>query len=90
MYALIQTGADGVKGLKSEAQGSLWRSDDGGATWSNVSWDRRLIGRAGYYIRIRVSPDDPESPADCQQHAVALARRRQDLGQRRRRLRRLP
>ncbi len=60
MYALIQTGADGVKGLKSEAQGSLWRSDDGGATWSNASWDRRLIGRAGYYIRIRVSPDDPD------------------------------
>jgi len=59
MYALIQTGADGVKGLKSEAQGSLWRSDDGGTTWANVSWDRRLIGRAGYYIRIRVSPDDP-------------------------------
>jgi photosystem II stability/assembly factor-like uncharacterized protein len=60
MYALIQTGADGVKGLKSEAQGSLWRSDDGGRTWRNVSWDRRLIGRAGYYIRIRVAPDDPD------------------------------
>ncbi len=90
MYALIQTGADGVKGLKpSEAQGSLWRSDDGGKTWSNVSWDRRLIGRAGYYIRIRVSPDDPEPSAHRQQHAVALARRRQDLEQRRRRLRRL-
>ena len=26
----------------------------------NVSWDRRLIGRAGYYIRIRVSPDNPD------------------------------
>ncbi|MGH7472043.1 MAG: WD40/YVTN/BNR-like repeat-containing protein, partial [Longimicrobiales bacterium] len=60
MYALIQTGSDGVKGLKSEAQGSVWRSDDGGRSWSNVSWDRRLIGRAGYYIRIRVSPDDPD------------------------------
>ncbi|MBM3750315.1 MAG: hypothetical protein FJW21_03915 [Acidimicrobiia bacterium] len=60
MYALIQTGADGVKGLKSEAQGSLWRSDDGGRVWQNVSWDRRLIGRAGYYIRIRVSPNDPD------------------------------
>jgi photosystem II stability/assembly factor-like uncharacterized protein len=59
MYALIQTGADGVRGLSSQAQGSLWRSDDGGKSWSNVSWDRRLIGRAGYYIRIRVSPDDP-------------------------------
>ncbi len=59
MYALIQTGKDGVKGLPSEAQGSVWRSDDGGRAWQNVSWDRRLIGRAGYYIRIRVSPDDP-------------------------------
>jgi photosystem II stability/assembly factor-like uncharacterized protein len=60
MYALIQTGSDGVKGQPSKAQGSLWRSDDGGKTWSNVSWDRRLIGRAGYYIRVRVSPDDPD------------------------------
>ena len=65
MYALIQTGADGVQPwgattrLKSEAQGSVWRSDDGGKTWKDMSWDRRLIGRAGYYIRIRVSPDDP-------------------------------
>src|SRR3954462_3122132 len=65
MYALIQTGADGVQPwgattrIKSEAQGSVWRSDDGGSTWKNVSWDRRLIGRAGYYIRIRVAPDDP-------------------------------
>jgi len=59
MYALIQTGSDGVKGQPSKAQGSLWRSDDGGKTWSSASWDRRLIGRAGYYIRVRVSPDDP-------------------------------
>jgi photosystem II stability/assembly factor-like uncharacterized protein len=66
MYALIQTGADGVQTwgstsrTKSEAQGSVWRSDDGGKTWKNASWDRRLIGRAGYYIRIRVSPDNPD------------------------------
>ncbi len=60
MYALVQTGKDGVKGMPSEAQGSLWRSDDGGDTWNNVSWDRRLIGRAGYYIRVRVAPDDPD------------------------------
>lgn len=60
MYALVQTGRDGVKGLPSRAQGSLWRSDDGGESWFNVSWDRRLIGRAGYYIRVRVAPDDPD------------------------------
>ena len=46
VYALIQTAN----------QGSLWRSDDGGATWRVASWDRRLIGRAGYYIRIQVNP----------------------------------
>ena len=46
MYALIQTAN----------QGSLWRSDDGGTAWRVVSWDRTLIGRAGYYIRIDVNP----------------------------------
>ncbi len=50
VYALIQTAA----------QGSVWRSDDGGRSWSVVSWDRRLIGRAGYYIRIAVNAEDPD------------------------------
>ncbi len=45
VYALIQTAA----------QGSVWRSDDGGRRWQVVSWDRTLIGRAGYYIRIAVN-----------------------------------
>jgi hypothetical protein len=48
VFALIQT-AD---------QGSLWRSDDGGEAWKVVSWDRRLIGRAGYYIRVEVNPQN--------------------------------
>ena len=46
VYALIQT-AD---------QGSLWRSEDAGAAWKVVSWDRSLIGRAGYYIKLMVNP----------------------------------
>jgi len=46
IYALIQT-AD---------QGSIWRSDDGGENWTNGSWQRALIGRAGYYIDIKVNP----------------------------------
>jgi photosystem II stability/assembly factor-like uncharacterized protein len=50
MYALIQT-AD---------QGSVWRSDDAGTTWRVVSWDRSLIGRAGYYIRMVVNPQNPD------------------------------
>jgi hypothetical protein len=50
VYALIQTAN----------QGSLWRSDDGGNTFAVVSWDRGLIGRAGYYIRIAVNPQNPD------------------------------
>lgn len=46
VYALIQT----------KDQGSVWRSADAGATWKVTSWDRSLIGRAGYYIRIDVNP----------------------------------
>jgi photosystem II stability/assembly factor-like uncharacterized protein len=46
VYALIQT-AD---------QGSVWRSDDGGTSWRVVNWQRGLIGRAGYYIHLAVSP----------------------------------
>jgi photosystem II stability/assembly factor-like uncharacterized protein len=48
VYALIQT----------PNQGSLWRSDDGGTSWKVASWDRTLIGRAGYYIRLGVSTKD--------------------------------
>ncbi len=46
VYALIQT----------KDQGSLWRSDDAGENFRVVSWDRALIGRAGYYIHLAVSP----------------------------------
>ena len=45
VYALIQT----------KDQGSVWRSDDGGHTWHVVSWNRLLIGRAGYYIHLVVN-----------------------------------
>jgi hypothetical protein len=50
MYALIQT----------SSQGSVWRSDDAGATWNVVSWDRSLIGRAGYYIRMVVNAQNAD------------------------------
>ena len=45
IFALIQT----------LDQGSLWRSDDAGATWNVVSWQRALIGRAGYYLHLAVN-----------------------------------
>jgi len=46
VFALIQT----------KDQGSVWRSDDAGEHWRAVNYQRALIGRAGYYIRIAVSP----------------------------------
>ncbi len=46
IYALIQT----------KDQGSMWRSDDAGEHWKAVNYQRALIGRAGYYIRMAVSP----------------------------------
>lgn len=46
VFALIQTAE----------QGSVWRSDDAGENWRVLSHSRALIGRAGYYIRIAVSP----------------------------------
>lgn len=44
-FALIQT----------KDQGALWRSDNGGEEWRAINFQRQLIGRAGYYIRIAVS-----------------------------------
>ena len=60
IYALIETG-DGVpnKGKPTD-NGELWRSDDGGATWKVVSYDRNLACRQPYYTRITVSPDNPD------------------------------
>jgi photosystem II stability/assembly factor-like uncharacterized protein len=46
IFALIQT----------KDEGSLWRSDDAGEHWKAVNYERDLIGRAGYYIRLAVSP----------------------------------
>ena len=46
IYALMQT----------KDQGSVWRSDDAGEHWKMVNSQRALTGRAGYYIRLAVSP----------------------------------
>jgi len=58
IYAIIETG-DGVpyKG-KDTDRGTLWRSDDHGATWRVVSYDHAVNGRAHYYSQMAVSPDN--------------------------------
>lgn len=60
VYALIETG-DGIpwNGQDTES-GQLWRSEDGGENWALISRDRNAMGRAHYYGRMFVSPDDPD------------------------------
>jgi photosystem II stability/assembly factor-like uncharacterized protein len=60
VYALIETG-DGVPvhGQPTD-NGELWRSEDGGATWRAVSYDRNLACRQPYYTRMAVAPDNPD------------------------------
>jgi len=60
VYALIETG-DGVpvNGQPTD-NGELWRSEDGGATWKVVSYDRNLACRQPYYTRVTVSTDNPD------------------------------
>ncbi len=58
VYALIETG-DGVpwNGEATES-GQLWRTDNDGATWQLMTRDRNAMGRAHYYSRTAVTPDN--------------------------------
>jgi photosystem II stability/assembly factor-like uncharacterized protein len=58
IYAMIETG-DGVpwKGQETD-RGTLWRSDDRGETWKVVSYDHKVNGRAHYFSRMAVEPND--------------------------------
>ncbi|MBM4195309.1 MAG: sialidase, partial [Gemmatimonadetes bacterium] len=60
IYALIET-ADGVPVSNEPVDnGELWRSDDGGATWRIVSYNRDLACRQAYYTRVQASTDNPD------------------------------
>jgi photosystem II stability/assembly factor-like uncharacterized protein len=60
VYVMMETG-DGIpwNGEATES-GQLWRSDDGGRRWSLISRDRNVMGRAHYYSRMAVAPDDED------------------------------
>lgn len=58
VYALMETG-DGLPWDGNETEsGQLWRSEDGGHTWNLITRNRNAMGRAHYYSRMAVSPDD--------------------------------
>jgi photosystem II stability/assembly factor-like uncharacterized protein len=60
VYALIETG-DGIPwdGKETDA-GQVFRSDDGGENWKVVSYDHLAMGRAHYYSRMAVAPDNED------------------------------
>src|SRR5215204_5322459 len=60
IYVMIETG-DGIpwNGQATDI-GQLWRSDDGGENWTLINRDRNAMGRAHYYSRMAVAPDDPD------------------------------
>ncbi len=60
VYTLIETG-DGIpwNGQETES-GQLWSSTDGGRRWTLISRDRNAMGRAHYYSRMAVAPDDED------------------------------
>ncbi|MFH1764325.1 MAG: sialidase, partial [Gemmatimonadota bacterium] len=60
VYAMFETG-DGLPwdGQPTE-DGQLWRSEDGGRRWTMVNRDRNVMGRAHYYSRMAVAPDDQD------------------------------
>ena len=60
IYALIETNSNRDYEPLDEHEGVLWRSDDGGATWSMVNADHTLAQRPLYYSRVVAAPDDAD------------------------------
>ena len=60
VYAMLETG-DGIPWEGQETEdGQLWRSEDGGRTWSLITRNRNAMGRPHYYSRVVISPNDED------------------------------
>ena len=53
------TGGRRVYALVEAEQGGLFRSDDGGATWTHASDEHLLYSRAWYFTKVFAHPDKP-------------------------------
>lgn len=58
--AVAPSDSDRVYALIEAEDEGLWRSDDGGETWSHVNHDHALLNRPLYYTRCVVAPDDAD------------------------------
>ena len=60
VYAAFETG-DGVPWEgQPTGTGQLWRSEDGGRRWALINRDRNVMGRAHYYSRFAIAPNDED------------------------------
>ena len=60
IYALIETGGGLPFKGQETSSGVLWMSNDGGENWELASYDLNMAGRAHYYTRSAVAPDNPD------------------------------
>ncbi len=58
--AIAQSNPSRVYALVQDTQPCLYRSDDGGQTWTLVSHNHMMMQRDSYYVRFGVSPTDPD------------------------------
>ncbi len=65
VYALIETGDSVPWKDQKTSNGVLWRSDDGGGSWTLVNSDHELTQRPHYYSRCAVSPTDENEIYFC-------------------------
>ena len=59
--AVSPTNNKNIYAIIEAEEGGVFRSRDGGETWSNVNDDRNMRQRAWYYTRIYADPTDEES-----------------------------
>jgi photosystem II stability/assembly factor-like uncharacterized protein len=59
VYALIETRDPETNSIDAKKSG-LYRSDDGGNTWTLANADPRLTSRAWYFNRVTVDPQNPD------------------------------
>ncbi|HZT61020.1 MAG TPA: hypothetical protein VFA21_20615 [Pyrinomonadaceae bacterium] len=56
--AVAQSNPNVVYAITEAKEGTLWRSDDRGETWRNVSKQASIVSRGFYYTHVRVDPQN--------------------------------